>query len=229
MTRTTNARIAGATFLLYIVVGVTQMVVGRGTKSGADMAARLASVAQHAPQLRLELVLDLLVSVIALTLAVSLWAITRDEDEDLAVLALACRAIEGMTPIFAMLATLGLLSLATADASPDASAVAARHALAATLLDVTRWLPVIGASFFSVGSTIFAWLLLRGRLVPVPLAWLGVASSLLLVAGLTLQLADLLHAPFTQLMWIPMAAFEVPLGVWLIVRGVRGAGARARA
>ena len=28
------------------------------------------------------------------------------------------------------------------------------------------------------------------------------------------------HGRFTSLMWIPMAAFEVPLALWLLVKGV---------
>src|SRR5260370_23592846 len=38
-----------------------------------------------------------------------------------------------------------------------------------------------GAIFFAVGSTLFAWLLLRGRMIPVALAQLGVLASVLLV------------------------------------------------
>lgn len=47
------------------------------------------------------------------------------------------------------------------------------------------------AIFFAVGSTIFSWLLLRGRLIPVPLAWLGVIASALLAVILPLQVAGL--------------------------------------
>ena len=53
------------------------------------------------------------------------------------------------------------------------------------------------------------------------LAWLGVVASVLLVVGLPLQLAGLLTGPVTQLLWIPMAAFEIPLGFWLLIKGVR--------
>ena len=38
--------------------------------------------------------------------------------------------------------------------------------------------------------------------------------------ALPLQLAGWLRGPITSLMWLPMAAFEVPLGLWLLVRGV---------
>ena len=36
--------------------------------------------------------------------------------------------------------------------------------------------------FFAVGSLLFSWLLLRGRMIPVGLAWLGVIASALLVS-----------------------------------------------
>jgi hypothetical protein len=55
---------------------------------------------------------------------------------------------------------------------------------------------------------------------PVALAWLGVLASVLLVVGLPLQIASVLRGSITQLMYLPMLAFEVPLGVWLLVKGV---------
>jgi hypothetical protein len=57
-------------------------------------------------------------------------------------------------------------------------------------------------------------------MVPVPLAWLGVIASILLVVILPLQLAGILRGPITEAVWLPMLAFEVPLGLWLIVKGV---------
>jgi hypothetical protein len=220
MTRVTSARLAGAAFLLYIAVGVGQMFVGRGATSGEGTAARLASIAAHATQLRLNLVLSLFICLTALTLAVALYGVTRDEDHELAVLALVCRCIEGgVAPVVSLVATLGLLWLATSSDTRALDAVSIQ-ALAAFLLKARAWVPLLSAIAFSVGSTIFCWLLLRGRMIPVPLAWLGVAASLLLVLGLPLQLVEVLRGPITQLMWIPMAAFEVPLGIWLLVRGV---------
>ena len=79
---------------------------------------------------------------------------------------------------------------------------------------------MIGATFFAVGSMIFSYLLLRGRIVPVSLAWLGVLASALLVVGLPLQLAGFLRGPMTGYIWLPMLAFEVPLGLRLLIKGV---------
>jgi hypothetical protein len=220
MTRTTSARIAGFSFLFYIAVGITQIFVGSGATSGDDTAAKLRSVATHAAGMRVNLVLTLVISVTALTLAVALYGITRDEDREIAVLALVCRAIEGgVIPVLSMLATLGLLSLGSA-AVANAPDGAMATVLAAYLLNVRGWNALIAATFFAVGSTLFSWLFLRGRMIPVPLAWLGLVASVLLVVGLPLQLTGFLRGPATQLMWIPMAAFEVPLGLWLLTKGV---------
>ena len=48
MTCTTNARIAGFTFLFYIAAGITNMVLVRRMTSGQDTAAQLSAIAEHA-------------------------------------------------------------------------------------------------------------------------------------------------------------------------------------
>jgi len=208
MTRTTNARIAGFTYLFYIVAGVTTLILDRATKAG---------IAEHAALVRVTVLLSLLICVTALTLAISLYAITRDVDRDLAVLACACRIGEGMLGGVAPVTTLGSLWLATT-AAADTGAGAAT--LGAFLQHLGQWNTLIAAFLFSVGSTLFSWLFLRGRLIPVPLAWLGVVGSALLVGGLPLQLAGFLAGLVTQLMWVPVAVFELTLGPWLLIKGV---------
>ncbi|HMA44018.1 MAG TPA: DUF4386 domain-containing protein [Gemmatimonadales bacterium] len=216
MTRTTNARIAGFTFLFYIAVAFPSMVLLSRATSGEGTAARLAGLAQHAADVHLAVVLSLAGCFSALVLAVTLYAMTREQDPDLAMLGLICRVAEGVTGAVSIPATLGLLWLATATGA-NAPAPAGAQALGAFLL---RPSPLDGATFFAVGSTLFSWLLLRGRMIPAALAWLGVVASILLVVGLPLQLGGVLHGPITSLMWLPMAAYEIPLGVWLLVKGV---------
>jgi uncharacterized protein DUF4386 len=221
MTRTTNARLAGFMFLFYIATGITSMVLFRQATGGAEgTAATLASLAQHATTVRLTAVLVLLTFFIAVMLAVALYALTRDQDPDLAVLALCCRATEGVIAATSAVRTLGLLSVATAStaaAAPDAAAV---QALGALLLQQGGSGTLIAATCFAVGSTLYSYLFLRARSIPVPLARLGVLASLLLVVTLTVQLAGFLHGPVTYYVWIPMAVFEVTLGLWLLIKGV---------
>ena len=216
MTRTTNARIAGFTYLFYIAVAFPGMVLlGRATR-GEGIAAKLASIAQHAADVRLSAVLTVFGGFSALVLAVTLYAITRDVDSDLAMLGLTFRVAEGVAGGLAIRRPLELLWLATA-AGPNAPDAAATHTLGAFLLSGQG--PGSGADFFAVGSTFFSYLLLRGRLVPVPLAWLGVVASVLLVVVQPLQLAGFLTGLGWSL-WMPMLVFEVVLALWLLIKGV---------
>jgi hypothetical protein len=157
------ARVAGFAFLLYIVAGITSMAVP--------------------DQMQMSELLSLLMSFSALTLGVTLYALTRDQGPALAMMALVCRVLEAV-PV----------------GEP--------------------------AIFFAVGSTIFSWLLLRGRMIPLPLAWLGVIASVLLAIVLPLQLAGLFggamtwSAGITWLVWLPMLVYEVVLALWLLIKGV---------
>jgi hypothetical protein len=171
MRRTTAARTAGFTYLLYIVLGI-------GSMAGAFRwaPAGLVGYAQNAS---------------AVVLALTLFMVTRDEQPAIAALGMIFRIGEGTIG--------GITALA-----------------GVTLAHPT----VIDATLFAVGSTCFCWLLLRGRMIPSGLAWLGLIASIVLVVGLPLQLGGRLGAPTTTLMWMPMLAFEIPAGLWLLVRGV---------
>jgi hypothetical protein len=162
MTLRTNARVAGFTFWIYFAAGIASMLA-----------------AGHAPAIA---ILALVSSFSALVLAVTLYAITREQDRDLAMLGMMCRVIEAA--------------------------------------------PGHGEIYFAVGSTIFSWLLLRGRMIPVALAWLGVIASALLVVLLPLQIAGFFggprnwSSPVTWAVWLPLLVFELTFAVWLILKGV---------
>ena len=173
MSRTAYARIAGFTLLFYIVVGLTGMALSTGANAHGA-AARLATVGQQAS---------------ALTLAVTLYLITRRENDVVAATGLVFRSIESVGGQVA-----GLLNVA--------------------------WSIGLSATFFAAGSTCFSYLLLRGRMIPSALAWLGVVASVLLVVCLPLQLGGLLTGPVTLIIWLPMLMFEVAVAMWFLARGV---------
>jgi len=214
MTRKTNARLAGFMFLFYIATAFPCMVLFEQAAAGEGTAAKLAGIAQHAVRMRISNLLGLVTIFDALILAVALYALTRDYDRDLAVLALSCRVAEGVMNGVATISTLALVSIA------NGTGGVAREALGALLLQSQDWFMLVGATLFAVGSTLYAYLFLRARSIPVWLAWLGVLGSALLVVGLPAQFAGLIKGPVTSLVWIPIAVFEVVTGVWLLTKGV---------
>jgi Domain of unknown function (DUF4386) len=171
MTRTSNARAAGVATLIYIAAGFASLALARN----APATAVLASIGSFS----------------ALVLAVTLYAITREQDRDLARLGMLCRVIEAA--------------------------------------------PGHGEIYFAVGSTIFSWLLLRGRMIPAGLAWLGVMASALLVLLLPAQIAGFFggprawSSPVTWAVWLPLLVFELTFAAWLIVKGVAAPARRQAA
>src|SRR5207247_10837767 len=113
------------------------------------------------------------------------YPITPDQRTARAMLGPTGRVAEGITGVANFPSTLGLLWLATTTGS-NAPDTASAQSLAAFLLHRN---PLVGAAFFAVGSTIFCWLLLRGRMIPRWLAWVGFVGSALAAAVLPLEVA----------------------------------------
>ena len=217
MTRRTNSTLAGVAFLAYIGFGITSLVIGGRARHGRTVAEKLASIAGHVGDLRLVMLLLLLCSFCALVLAVTLYALTREEDADIARLGLVFRVAEGVLGGTAVFDAAKLLWLATANGPAAPSAEGAR-----TLGSHLLYGQMDSAAFFAIGSLCFSWLLLRGRMIPIGLAWLGVIASALWTASIPLQILDRLPGDVAMYAtWIPMAGFEVALAVWLIVKGAR--------
>jgi Domain of unknown function (DUF4386) len=214
MTRRRNARVAGIAFLVYIAAAMSGLFLSRGAAEGGTAAEKLASLAAHASALRLAIILELVGAFCALVLAVTLYAITRDEDADLALLAMVFRVAEGVVGGVSLQRSLGRLWLATGAGASDSG-------VTATLAPFLLTLPGtdLGATFFLGGSTIFAYLFVRGRIVPAVLAWLGLIGSLLALVVVPLGLVGLLGSPATDVVWIPLLVYEIWLAIWLIAKG----------
>jgi hypothetical protein len=218
MTRKTNARLAGFAFLFYIATGIASLVMFNQATGGGEEFAKLKSIAQNATTMRLTVLLMLCGFVSAVVLGVTLYALTRDEDRDLALLALCCRVAEGVIAAVAAVGALQLLAVATVSTGAVAADASAAHALGAMLLQQGNWNGKVAATCFVMGSTIFSYLFLRARSVPASLAWLGLLASVLLLVAVPLELGGFIRVTFP--MWLPMLVFEVTFALWLIIKGV---------
>ena len=183
MARTTVARLGGFTFLFYISASIVGTNLFARITKGDGIAAKLANIAAHRPQMGLCFILTLLTIFAALILAVALYALTRDEDAGLALLALTCRVVEGMLNATAMLA---LLSVAPQASTATGSEAAASNVLGSSLLRLQGWSVIVSAPVFGVGSALYYYVLARARSVPGLLAYFGVLSSVLLVIAIPL-------------------------------------------
>ena len=224
MTRTTNARIAGFTYLFYAAIGICGDLLMHHAFGGADDATTLARFGEYATEVRIDILIKLLEALSALVLAVTLYGITRDEDHELAMLGMVCRVAEGVLGTLSIQSYLGLVWLAKAGAGPGALDLSTTNALRTFLLMPVPSVPV-GTVFFALGSTIFSYLLLRGRMVPVWIAWLSLFASGLLAVVLPLQVAGFSRWRLTgYYQWLPALVAQTALALWLLIKGVATPG-----
>src|SRR5450432_396702 len=135
MTRTTNARIAGFTYLFYAAIGICIEVLMHQARGGYDGVAMVARIGQYATNVRLAILIALLECLSSLVLGVTLYGITRNENHELAMLGLVCRVAEGVLgSINNIPGYLGLLWLAKAGGGTGALDIPTTNALRAILL-----------------------------------------------------------------------------------------------
>jgi hypothetical protein len=84
---------------------------------------------------------------------------------------------------------------------------------------------IIGFILLGFGSAVFAYLLLRSRYVPKGFAILGIFSSLLLALGSLAILAFPGLGLIGLIYMMPMGLYEVGLGFWLLIKGIKAPAA----
>ena len=215
MTLRNDARLAGVLYLSYFVFTMASVIIYGNAVTGADILQRLTSMSRTLTEVRVTVLFDLLQVICALGLAVTLYRLTNGVDKTLAMIAMLFRVGEGLLGTTSIAGKLQLMRLA---------AQVQDHAADATLLG--NYVSIRPDAEFSefcfvIGGFLFAYLFLRGRLIPSLLAWIGVITIGLQVICLSLQIAGFVDESIVDKIWFLILCYEIPLGIWLIVKGVK--------
>jgi hypothetical protein len=96
------------------------------------------------------------------------------------------------------------------------------HALAGVYIGAHGAGYNVAEMFLGLGSTVFAYLRFKSRYIPRALAAWGISSSLLLA---TCTLAFVIFPNFADIAdpgcYVPIAIFELTMGFWLLIKGLR--------
>jgi Domain of unknown function (DUF4386) len=169
--------------------------------------------------------LEVIVALAGIGTAVTLYPVLKRQHEGLALGFVTSRLLEG-SMIFA--GVVSLLSLVTLRHSPGPAGAnaAALVTTGASHVAVYNWTFLLGQSLMpAINALLLGTLLYRSRLVPRFLPVLGLAGAPLLLAA---DIATLFggigqHSSWALLGALPVAAWELSLGVWLVVKGFRPA------
>ena len=196
------------TLSLYRPVRDPKFIVGPGPDTGVYFGGML----------------ELIVGLSCIGTAVALYPVVKRQNEGLALGFVGARVLEAGTIFAGVACLLSVVTLRQAGAGADA--LVTGHALVA-LYDR---LFLVGQSFMpAVNAVLLGSLLYQSRLVPRVLPLLGLIGAPLLVASDITVLFNLLgstSAP-VALAALPIALWELSLGVWLVVKGFRPAAITA--
>lgn len=221
------ARVAGCIYLFAMAVSIfsQEFILGRIVVSG-DVAATAHNIVRSEGLFRLGIVLDVVTFATDVIIAWAFFELLKSVDRALALLGAFLRIADGAilaVTTFSGLVTLRLLSGADYLQAFDTAQL---QSLARLFVSARGAGFSVGFVFLGLGSTLFAWLLFRSRYVPRALAGWGVFASALLALG---SLAEMLSPWFAAnvglLYMVPMFFYEVPLGLWFLIKGVTVPGA----
>ena len=217
------ARVAGFIYLAAMALGIFSQVfiLGRIVVPG-DAAATANHIVASEGLFRLGIAVDVVTFASDVVIAWAFYELLKAVDAPLALLGawlrVADAAILAVTT-FAGLVTLKLLSGAQYLRSLDEAQL---QSLARLFVSARGLGFDVGFVFLGLGSALLAFVLYKSRYVPRLLAGWGVFASLLLAAG---SLAVILRPDFagaaSMTYMVPMFFYEVPLGLWFLIRGVR--------
>lgn len=217
------ARIAGAIYLAAMALSMfTQVYVPARVITPGDVAATAHNLVAFDALFRAGIVVDILIFVSDVVIAWAFYELLKPVDDALALLGAFLRVADAA--VLAAVTLNGMISVRLLSGvdylqGMDTSQL---QALARLFMNLRGTGLYIGFVFLGAGSTIFAYLLFKSRYVPRVLAgWGMLASPLLALGALGTLLSPWLAANASMPAMVPMFFYEVPLGFWFLVKGVR--------
>jgi hypothetical protein len=196
-----------AAFILYApVLNDPDYVVG----AGADTIVRLGAF------------LEVIIAIAIIGTAVTLFPIVKRQNEGFALGYVAARVFESTIIVVGIISLLSVVTLRQDFAGAAGADEASLVTVGKSLVAIHDWTFLLGPGFMpGVNGILLGYLMYSSRLVPRPLALLGLVGGPLLFASGIAVLFEVIEAGsvWQGIASIPVAAFEVTLGIWLIVKG----------
>lgn len=213
-------------YLVTMAIAIFGEVFVRGRLIVTGDATQTAQNIIAAEQLfRLSIIGDLLTYSGVIVLLWAFYVMVRPIDRNLALLGALLRLAENAILFAATIYSFIALRLLSGSAWLGAFEDGQLHALARLSLNAQGFGMNIAFVLTGLGSAVFAYVLLKSRYVPKAIAVWGIFASLTLaIVTLAVMVFPGIWDAIGMAYMGPMGIYEVGLGVWLIVRGIREPG-----
>ncbi len=167
--------------------------------------------------------LELIVALAGIGTAVTLYPVVKRQNEGIALGFVTARVLEGAMIFTGVISLLSLLTLRQDLGGAAGANAAALVTTGASHVAVYNWTFLLGQSLMpAINALLLGSLMYRSRLVPRIIPTLGLIGAPILIASVITTLFRVDHQiTVLALGFLPVAAWEFSLGVWLAVKGFR--------
>jgi hypothetical protein len=219
------AKVVGFTYLFAMLTSIFGFYVRAHLIISGNAAQTAHNIVASELLFRAGIASDLVTFVADIALITALYVVLKPINQNFALLAVFWRLLETATLVVSTLSCLGVLLFLSGADYLRAFEADQLQALARLSIGVLGAGYTVGFVFLGLGSTVFGYLWFKSRYIPRVLAAFGVFSSLLLA---TCNFAFIIFPAFAKLVspfyMAPMGVFEVTMGGWLLLKGLRLSG-----
>jgi hypothetical protein len=168
--------------------------------------------------------LEAIVALAGIGTAVTLYPVVRRQNEGVALGFVAARILEASMIFAGVVSLLSLVTLRQGSGGTAGAHAAALVTTGASHVAIYNWAFLLGQSLMpAINAMLLGSLLYRSRLVPRILPMTGLIGAPLLVTAVVATLFGSIGQTSTPalLLALPVAAWELSLGIWLVAKGFR--------
>lgn len=219
MTSERRAAVTTGTLLIAgIVTALAFAAIERSLLSGTGYLTRISA---NTGRLATGGLIELAAAAASAGIAIAFYPVLRNRAHGLALGAVAFRTIEAAMYAVGGVITLSLPGIARQYAQGTTSGHSGIQAITDALVGVRQYAILAGVLAYITGALMYYCVLYQSRLLPRWLVVWGIAAEVpMFVACLS---AAFSHNPVTSytLLALPVAAQEITMGTWLILRGFK--------
>ena len=214
-----HARVAGIFYLLTFLSSIPALILIGPVVSDA---AYVTGAGQDTRVLW-GCLLDAVNALTAVGSAVAVYSVVKRQNGSMALGFVTSRLVEAAVVMIGVVSLLAVVTMRQDFAASGADA-ASLTVTANALVDVRNWTFLFGPGLMPVfNAVLFGTLLYRSRLVPRIIPTIGLVGAPLLFAAFIANLFGVFDQVSTAsfLLTLPIAAWELTIGIWMTFKGFR--------
>ncbi|OCT13651.1 hypothetical protein A8709_18870 [Paenibacillus pectinilyticus] len=214
-----RATIVGILFILAAVTSIIGLMLYNPVLNDVNY---LKQGAEHANQVILGAIFELMLVVSAIGTSITLFPLLRRHNESMALGYVCFRFLEAVIITIGIVSVLTLLTLSQEYVKTITPNESSFHTSGSLLIAIHDWTFLLGPNFMlGINTMMCSYLLYKSKLVPRFISYMGLTGASLIFIAAILEMFNVISQISTwgAVLAIPVAAYEMTFAIWLLVKG----------